>query len=588
MSYRVFARKYRPQTFEEVVGQEHITRTLANAIAQNRLAQAYLFVGPRGIGKTSTARILAKALNCEKGPTITPCGTCDACREIAEGNSLDVLEIDGASNNSVEHVRELRESAAYAPARGPYKIYLVDEVHMLSTAAFNALLKTLEEPPPHVKFIFATTEAQKVPATITSRCQRFDLRRIPAALIAKHLQYIATQEKVALDDEAAATVARGADGGLRDAESMLDQLVAFCGEKITADDVQTVFGFTSHETVARLTGLVFAQDAAGALALVAEQAAAGKDLSRLMADVIVALRDHLVATVRLDASAPSQDAPIPREKLLALLDHFAEAEGRLRWATDKRLYFDVAVIKAVHLLGEASLADVIDTLAAIGGGEAPPSKPAPRPAPRPVAVSEPAPAPKIPPAARVAAPVAAAKEPAPTAAEQPSPVIAERPAPVVAEQAVPVVAEQPAREAAPEPPAPALGVDAVWREVAEMLAGEAAVRFGWLPRGEFAGLVDGRLRVIFPTVDHEHTDSLFWEDVRQRTEAELSTRIGSKVSLHCEFTKEVAIPEAEPEPVEEPLPVEPPKPPADPMAEFRNDPLIKRALEIFKAEIQTT
>jgi DNA polymerase-3 subunit gamma/tau len=551
VSYRVFARKYRPQTFEEVVGQEHITRTLANAIAQNRLAQAYLFVGPRGIGKTSTARILAKALNCEKGPTITPCGKCDACKEIAEGNSLDVLEIDGASNNSVEHVRELRENAAYAPARGPYKIYLVDEVHMLSTAAFNALLKTLEEPPPHVKFIFATTESQKVPATITSRCQRFDLRRIPADLITKHLQYICGQEKVALDAEAAETVARGADGGLRDAESMLDQLVAFCGEKITADDVQTVFGFTSAETVKALTAFIFAQDAAGALALVAEQAAAGKDLSRLISDVIVSLRDQLVAVVQ------SKESAIPREKLLALLDHFAEAEGRLRWATDKRLYFDVAVIKAVHLLGEASLGDVIDTLIAIGGGgDIPPAKPLPRPVAAP-------------------APQAAAR---PAAA--PAPVVQRAPEPIV-------VAEEPPKEAAPEPPAVVEGIDGTWREVAETLVAESPIRFGWLVRGECAGLVDGRLRVVFPTTDHEQTESLFWENVRQRAEAELSTKLGAKVNLLCEFTKEVEpVAEVVPEPVEELAPA--PKAPADPMAEFKNDPLIKRALEIFKAEIQTT
>ena len=195
VNYEVFARKYRPQTFDDLVGQTHVSRTLKNAVAQNRLAHAYLFVGPRGVGKTSTARILAKSLNCIKGPTVTPCGVCDNCREIAGGNSLDVIEIDGASNNSVEDVRQLRENVRYAPAKGRYKIYLIDEVHMLSSAAFNALLKTLEEPPEHVKFIFATTEPQKVLATILSRCQRFDLHRIPANLIAQHLQFIATERK---------------------------------------------------------------------------------------------------------------------------------------------------------------------------------------------------------------------------------------------------------------------------------------------------------------------------------------------------------------------------------------------------------
>src|SRR5947199_1836381 len=256
MSYEVFARKYRPQTFDDLGGQAHVSRTLKNAVAQNRLAHAYLFVGPRGVGKTSTARILAKSLNCVKGPTITPCGECDNCREIAGGNSLDVIEIDGASNNSVEDVRQLRENVRYAPAKGHYKIYLIDEVHMLSPAAFNALLKTLEEPPEHVKFIFATTEPQKVLPTILSRCQRFDLHRIPANLIAQHLQLIAGKEKITLEPAAAHAIARGAEGGLRDAESMLDQLVAFCGETIAEADVLNVFGFSSKQTVVDIKGHV--------------------------------------------------------------------------------------------------------------------------------------------------------------------------------------------------------------------------------------------------------------------------------------------------------------------------------------------
>jgi len=576
VSYRVFARKYRPQTFDEVVGQEHITRTLANAIEQNRLAQAYLFVGPRGIGKTSTARILAKALNCQNGPTVNPCGVCDACKEIAEGNSLDVLEIDGASNNSVEHVRELRENAAYAPARGPYKIYLVDEVHMLSTAAFNALLKTLEEPPPHVKFIFATTEAQKVPATITSRCQRFDLRRIPDELIAKHLKYIATQEKVSLDDEAADAVAKGADGGLRDAESMLDQLVAFCGERIVASDVQTVFGFTSRETVDALGGFIFAQDASGALALLGEQAAAGRDLARLMSDLIAWLRDQLIASVQ------SKSSPVPHDKLLTLLDHFAETESRLRWASDKRLYFDVAIIKAVHLLAEASLDDVIDALTAINGGEPPAARPVVKSPPPPKATPAPEPA-----APKVIAPEPAAKIAAP---EEPIAKVAEPIIQPVAEPEKPsIVAEEAPKVAAPEPPAVVEGISGVWREVAAMLTAESPIRFGWLDHGDCAGFVEGRFRVQFPSSDHEHTESLFWEDVRRRTEQALTQKLGEKAELLCEFTREPIeefVPEAFPE--EEPAPAIEKAPPVDPIADFKNDPLIRKAMEIFKAEIEAT
>src|SRR5512144_355196 len=216
MSYQVIARKYRPQRFADVVGQEHVTQTLANAIAQNRIAHAYLFCGPRGTGKTTVARIFAKCLNCTGGPKVDFDDNDPRCREITEGRSLDVLEIDGASNNGVEQVRELRDTVQYAPASSRFKIYIIDEVHMLSTAAFNALLKTLEEPPAHVKFLFATTEPEKVLPTILSRCQRFDLRRIPAALIAKHLTHIAGLEQVKIDPPALHAIARGAEGAMRD------------------------------------------------------------------------------------------------------------------------------------------------------------------------------------------------------------------------------------------------------------------------------------------------------------------------------------------------------------------------------------
>jgi DNA polymerase-3 subunit gamma/tau len=380
VSYEVFARKYRPQTFDDLVGQAHVSRTLKNAVAQNRLAHAYLFVGPRGIGKTSTARILAKALNCVKGPTVTPDGTCDNCREIAAGNSLDVLEIDGASNNGVEQVRELRDNVRYAPSKSRYKIYIIDEVHMLTAAAFNALLKTLEEPPPHVKFIFATTEPQKVLATIVSRCQRFDLHRIPAKLIADHLQFIAGKEKITLEPAAAHAIARGAEGGLRDAESMLDQLVAFCGEKIAETDVLNVFGFTSEQTVVDLTGKILRGETAGALDVLYEQCEAGKDMMRLMSDLISYFRDLLVFKAKPDALQEDVDAELQKalgvqselienDRLLDLIDQFAQAEGRMKWAPNKKLHFEVAIIKAIQSLNQATLDEVIEKLGELRDGK---------------------------------------------------------------------------------------------------------------------------------------------------------------------------------------------------------------------------
>jgi len=545
VSYRVFARKYRPQTFDEVVGQDHITRTLQNAIAANRLAQAYLFVGPRGIGKTSTARILAKALNCVKGPTITPCGVCDACREIADGRSLDVIEIDGASNNGVENIRDLRDNAAYAPARGPFKIYLIDEVHMLSTGAFNALLKTLEEPPPHVKFIFATTEAQKLPATITSRCQRFDLRRIPTDAIAKHLEFIAGKEEIALDPDAAQGIARGAEGGLRDAESMLDQMVAFCGNKIAAQDVMDVFGFTAMETVTSLASRIYEGDATGALAIISEQSEAGKDLSRLTSDLIGHLRDLLVAQATGGASTISQ------VKLLDLIEHFGETETRMKWVADKKLQLDVAVIKALHLLDETSLTDVIESLTALReGGD---RLPAPEPAPT------------------------RKSTPAPT----PSQRVADEPKPV----SPPVPVSPPPAERQDSP----VTASSAWESVAEKFAKDSLLRFGWLRDGVFGAFDDGKLLVRFPAAAQEASESIFMDQGRKDLEKNLTASLGSPVRLVFEF--DASAPEhSEPEPSAEAT-TEPPvvaAPPESPEEAFKNDPLIKKALEIFKSTLQTS
>jgi DNA polymerase-3 subunit gamma/tau len=294
MSYQVIARKYRPQRFDEVVGQEHITKTLQNAIDSKRIHHAYLFTGARGIGKTTVARILAKALNCEKGPLAEPCGKCSPCMEITAGNSLDVQEIDGASNTGVDDIREIRDRTKYMPAGGRYKIYIIDEVHMLSTAAFNALLKTLEEPPPHVIFIFATTEAHKIPATILSRCQRYDFRRIPVSKIVESLKKIAKDESVTPDDESLSLIAREATGSMRDAQSLLDQAIAFSGKTVGAPQIKAMLGFLDRKLLFDLLEAVFAKDAKKSLSILDEIFDMGADLSRFALDFLSCLRHILV------------------------------------------------------------------------------------------------------------------------------------------------------------------------------------------------------------------------------------------------------------------------------------------------------
>src|SRR6266852_1496314 len=297
MSYQVIARKYRPQRFSDVVGQEHVTKTLSHAIEQKRIAHAYIFCGPRGTGKTTISRIFAKCLNATGGPKVDFDEKDERCIEIAEGRSLDVLEIDGASNNGVEQVRELRETCKYVPAHSRYKIYIIDEVHMLSTAAFNALLKTLEEPPEHVKFMFATTDPEKVLPTILSRCQRFDLRRIPADLISKHLALIANKENVKIQPAALFAIARGAEGAMRDAESTLDQLISFCGDSIEEADVLSMFGLTAQSQLLELSRAVLAGEIETALRQLNELANHGKDLGRLLADLLNHFRNLLIFQV---------------------------------------------------------------------------------------------------------------------------------------------------------------------------------------------------------------------------------------------------------------------------------------------------
>lgn len=539
-----------------MVGQEHITQTLKNAIEQNRLAHAYLFVGPRGVGKTSTARILAKALNCEKGPTVSPCGVCSQCREIADGRSLNVFEYDAASNTQVDKIRELIiERVSMAPTNGyKYKLYIVDEVHMLSNSSFNALLKTLEEPPPHVIFIFATTDVQKVPTTIVSRCQRFDLRRIPANLIAKHLQFIAKEEKIKLNEAAAHTIAKGAEGGLRDAESMLDQLVAFCGNEIAEADVLTIFGFTAQQTIAGLCDHILDADAPAALAVAHQQTGDGKDLSVLLSGLIQSLRDLLVikadpkaVDAELDEAAlaklKEQAGKIKMDRLLDMIDQFAAAEGRMKWAPNKTLHFEIAVIKAIHTLQQTTLSEVIDTLSALRSGQNP-------------------------------APPAAGHKPKPGAAPV-AKIPAAYPAPKTPEPVEPARTET--------EPAQPIAVENFWPELLRQIRSKRPLISSWIETGALLKL-DNEVCVIgFPKDRTIAMESVQRANNRKFIESLIATLAGCPLTFKCEVCEGLAVTPPEP-PTREKAP-----PPADPRektdADFKNDPLIKKALEIFEAEI---
>lgn len=609
MSYQVFARKYRPQVFDDVLGQDHVVQTLKNAILQRRLAHAYLFVGPRGTGKTSTARILAKGLNCVNGPTPNPCGVCDSCREIAQGISLDVLEIDGASNNSVDQIRELRDNVRFAPVRGRYKLYIIDEVHMLSTQAFNALLKTLEEPPEHVIFVFATTEVHKVLPTILSRCQRFDLRRIPTQVIARHLAFIAEQEEVRLTQAAAEAIAVAADGGLRDAESMLDQLVAFCGHDVGEKEVLEVFGLTSERVVIDIFRAMIARNASEALALIDRQAEAGKDFGRLLADLLVFARSLLVfkvdpAALRDEVSEAARAAleqlhpQLETAELLRLIQQLAETEPVLKWSANKRMHLEIGVIRAVQSLEEVSLDSVLEALQDLRGSGQPGTKAAvPAAAPvRKVRPAVPKPANQPPPAMALEPRPAAEKVPAATAEDDKTP--AERGPAKVTPAAAEPAGTGPRREAAPEggktahraedpatpqsqsqdpvqtPPASEPALQEFWPKFLGEIRSKRPLILSWLEKAVPVGIEDGVFRLGFSEGETLTLESLMRANNRKFIENMLGELLRRPYRL-----------EAEIRPGLEPLPAAA-RTEVDPGEAFKNDPLIQKALEIFRAEIQ--
>jgi DNA polymerase-3 subunit gamma/tau len=528
VEYLVLARRYRPQTFDEIVGQEHVSRTLKNAIREGRVAHAYLFTGPRGVGKTSTARILAKALNCERGPTTDPCGACGFCADIASGRSLDVVEIDGASNRGIDEIRDLRENARYVASPGKKRIYIVDEVHMLTNEAWNALLKILEEPPPHVLFIFATTQPSKVLPTILSRCQRFDFRRIPTEQIVGRLRSISQKESFGVAEDVLYLVARRADGGLRDAESLLDQVVSFAGKGATRADAEEVLGVVGEEVFAELAAAIQARDAGRAAGTLARAIDSGADLVELAGGFLEHLRALFIAAVAespgevLDASPEAverlQEAarPFAPADLLRLARILSEAEREMRRSAQPRVLLEMALFEMASIESAVELEELIARLdaatgAGAGGGAAAASAP---PGERTARA----------PGARTA-PAESAPRVAPAPPRPPPPLRAQSSA--AAPLAAPALH---ARAAAAEPstPMPPSATDdaARWTAVVRAVSESKRTLGAFLGRARLVEIAGGRAVLELAASDAFHRDEILRPDNRALIEQEILREFG--------------------------------------------------------------
>ena len=568
MAYQVLARKYRPQRFDDVVGQVGVTRTLRNAIDRGRLAQAFVFAGPRGVGKTTTARILARALNCDGGPTADPCGTCDPCAEIADGRDIDVLEIDAATHTQVENVREvIIAGLAMAPVRDRRKVFIIDEFHQLSSHSFNALLKSIEEPPPHVVFMMATTELQKIPETILSRSQVFEFRTIGTQAIAEHLRTVAREESIEIDDAGVALIARSAEGSMRDAQSALDQVIAFAGDRITAEEVSAVLGLIGRDPVLDVVETAANEDAAAVFDLAGRFVEAGYDLRLVCRELTRALRDMLVLSIdpgrahdpeiagdaerdRLTALA----ARFSREDLMRAFDVLARAEFEIRGAAQPRHHFEMALLKWIHLRKLVPLTELLTG----GAARAQPAAAAATSAPAPARGAASRPRRTAPP------PVSADGDPGPAADGDPEPAEVDPGQP-------------------PADPAAADGGGEAADGKAAILAGIRRAKKVFhgmvVAQAQRIELVDDRLVFTFTAAQGALAAQLTQN--RAWLEELASKAAGRKVTVAAEQDASAADPAAAAET----------SPPADSQhalkLEAMNDQVVQAMLDVFPAEIRT-
>ena len=572
MSYQVLALKYRPATFDEVVGQRAVVQTLKNSLTNKRIGHAYLFSGARGVGKTTVARLLAKALNCVQGPTPTPCNQCDSCREIALSSSLDVLEIDGASNNSVDDVRELRETVRYAPSRDRYRIFIIDEVHMLSNSAFNALLKTLEEPPPHVVFIFATTEYRKIPVTILSRCQHFEFKRIAQSEIAAHLATICAREGVGISPYALSLIARLADGSLRDSQSTLDQVIAYSGSQIQDEDVRAILGVLDRDLLLSFVEKVAEQDAAGLLGLIDQVLETGHEPGLLLNNLMEQVRDLLLLKIVSDpgkslglaeddlkALGALKDR-FSREDLLRIIDAVAREESRIRYSPQPRYLLEALAVRLCHLTHLEPLEDLLARFPSAGGTPAEVSRP-------------PARKPPVEPDAKAKAAPAPAAPPAPVEATIRKPDLPEETGPLD-----PTMAAAPAAGVAADDAAdPRQQVEAIL----EKIHTERSTLWGFLSHAAFFDLTGTAFLISLPEDKAMFRSSIERKEylglIRSTVEAVTGRKVEVKVQLVAPLPAEAAAAPAATSPPEDRK--------QKLMQEASKSPIVKDLLDLFQGEI---